>query len=59
MQTIVGLLCIALGCMHFVDRSRPQRARSYYLGTLTGAHRLRSSMAFVEVAFGFLLLFTD
>lgn len=57
MQTVVGLLCVALGCMHFVDRARPQQARSYYLGTLTGGHRLRGTLAFVEVVFGFVLLF--
>lgn len=58
MQTAVGVVCIALGCMHFVDRGRTPHARSFYFGSVTSSHTLRAVLAFVEVTCGFVLLFT-
>jgi hypothetical protein len=58
MQTAVGLVCVALGCMHFVDRGRTPHARSFYFGSVRTSHTLRAVLALVEVACGFALLFT-
>jgi hypothetical protein len=58
MQAIVGLICVALGCAHFVDRGRTPHARSFYFGSITTSHRLRGVLALIEVVCGFALLFT-
>jgi hypothetical protein len=58
MQVAVGLVCVALGCMHFVDRGRTPHARSFYFGSVTTSHTLRAVLALAEVICGFLLLFT-
>jgi hypothetical protein len=58
MQTAVGLVCVVIGTMHFVDRGRTPHTRSFYLGSVTQSHRLRAALALIEVSCGFLLLFT-
>jgi hypothetical protein len=58
MQAAVGLVCVALGCLHFVDRGRTPHARSFYLGSVSSSHRLRAVFALIEVLCGFALLFT-
>ena len=58
MQTAVGLLCVVLGCLHFFDRGRHAQARSFYIGSLKPSPGSRAVLALVEVACGFLLLFT-
>jgi hypothetical protein len=58
MQVAVGLMCVALGCLHFVDRGRTPHARSFYLGSVTSSHTLRAVLALIEVACGFILLFS-
>jgi hypothetical protein len=58
MQVAVGLVCVALGCMHFVDRGRTPHARSFYFGSVSGSHSLRAVLAVIEVVCGFALLFT-
>jgi hypothetical protein len=58
MQAVVGLICVALGCMHFIDRGRTPHARSFYLGSVATSHRLRGVLALIEVTCGFALLFT-
>ena len=57
-QVAVGLLCVGLGCMHFLDRGRTPHARSFYIGSVATSHTLRGVLAVVEVACGFALLFT-
>lgn len=58
MQTTVGLLCVALGVMHFSTRDHHHRARSFYLNSLAGSETARGLMATIEVGVGFVLLFT-
>ena len=58
MQVAVGLVCVALGCLHFVDRGRTPHARSFYFGSVSSSHTLRAVLALIEVVVGFLLLFT-
>jgi hypothetical protein len=58
MQTAVGLVCVALGCMHFVDRGRTPHTRSFYVGSVRTSHTLRAVLALIEVVCGFALLFT-
>jgi hypothetical protein len=58
-QTAVGLVIVALGVLHFLDRGRPrQEVRSYYLGAPSTPGG-RAALALMEVAIGFLLLFTS
>jgi hypothetical protein len=57
-QTAVGLVCVALGCVHFLDRDRVSHSRSFYLGALTTSPRLRAALAIVEVVCGAALLLT-
>jgi len=57
-QTAVGLVCVALGCMHFVDRGRTPHERSFYFGTVKTSHSMRGVLALIEVVCGFALLFT-
>lgn len=60
MQTAVGVPCVVLGCLHFLDRSRaPEQIRSFYLGALIP----RTSTALgpvgvIEVIVGFALIFS-
>jgi hypothetical protein len=58
MQTIVGLLCVALGVLHFSTRDHHHRARSFYLNSLAESATARGILAGVEVAVGFAFLFT-
>jgi hypothetical protein len=58
MQTAVGLVCVALGCIHFVDRDRRSHHRSFYLGAVTTSPGLRAALAMIEVVCGLVLLFT-
>ena len=58
MQTVVGIICIALGCMHFADRDRATHSRSFYVGGLKMSPRFRTGLAIIEVLCGFVLLFT-
>lgn len=58
MQTVVGLLCVALGCLHFAKRDREPQERSLYFGSLTGSVAARSVLAMIEVVAGLALLFT-
>jgi hypothetical protein len=58
MQVAVGLVCVLLGCTHFVDRGRTPHARSFYFGSVTTSHTLRAVLALIEVLCGFVLLFT-
>ncbi|MEY2436889.1 MAG: hypothetical protein QOF97_1725 [Acidimicrobiaceae bacterium] len=58
MQTAVGLVCVALGCLHFVDRGRTPHARSFYFGSVRTSHTFRAVLAVTEVLCGFALLFT-
>lgn len=59
MQTAVGLTIIALGVIHFLDRDRPpQEVHTYFLGAPHSSIG-RGALAVMEVAIGFLLLFTD
>ena len=58
MQVLVGVMCVALGCMHFVDRGRTPHARSFYFGSVTSSHTLRAVLAIIEVGCGFALLFS-
>ena len=58
MQTLVGIICIGLGCMHFADRDRARHSRSFYVGALTMSPAFRTGLAVIEVACGFALLFT-
>jgi hypothetical protein len=58
MQTAVGLVCVVIGSIHFVDRGRTPHARSFYFGSVIQSHRLRAVLALIEVSCGFLLLFT-
>jgi len=58
MQAIALVICIALGCAHLVDRGRTPHATSSYFGSVTTSHRLRGSLALIEVVCGFALLFT-
>ena len=58
MQTLVGLTCVALGCLHFVDRGRTPHERSFYIGSVKTSHRMRGALALIEVLCGFALLFT-
>jgi len=57
-QTLVGIICVALGCMHFADRGRARHTRSFYVGAVTMSPAFRTGLALVEVACGFVLLFT-
>ena len=60
MQMAAGLMCVALGCLHFSDRARSaHEVRSFYLGSLIPkTSRARGSIAVIEVVCGFVLLFT-
>ena len=58
MQAVVGIICIALGCMHFSDRGRARHSRSFYVGALTMSPAFRTGLAILEVLCGFVLLFT-
>ena len=58
MQTVVGLLCVVLGCMHFVDRGRTPHQRSFYIGTVKTSHTMRGLLALIELTCGFVLMFT-
>jgi hypothetical protein len=57
MQTAVGLACVALGCVHFVNRDRAPHTRSFYLGATTSSPVLRAALAVVELGCGLALLF--
>jgi hypothetical protein len=57
-QTLVGLVCVLLGCMHLADRDRTPYARSFYFGSARSSHTVRASLAIIEVTCGFALLFT-
>jgi hypothetical protein len=57
-QQAIAIVIVLLGCVHFADRDRPQQARrQYYLGTPSSVAG-RTALALVEVALGFVLLFT-
>lgn len=58
MQAVAGGLCVVLGCLHFLDRGRPQQARSFYVGNLRTSPGTRAVIALIEVVVGFVLLFT-
>lgn len=61
MQTVVGLVCVVLGVMHFLDRDRAHSpsSRGYYFGSyIPRSHAVRTTLALIEVAVGFVLLFT-
>ena len=58
MQTVAGGMCVVLGCLHFLDRGRHPQARSFYIGALRASPATRTMLALIEVAVGFLLLFT-
>jgi len=58
MQTAVGFACIALGCLHFIDRGRTPHARSFYFGSVTSSHTFRAVLAVIELLCGFVPLFT-
>jgi hypothetical protein len=57
-QTAIGLLCVTLGCLHFIDRGRTPHSRSFYIGSVKTSHAMRGVLAVIEVACGFALLFT-
>jgi len=57
-QTAVGFVCVALGCIHFADRDRQSHHRSFYLGAVRTSPGLRAALAVVEVVCGCALLFT-
>jgi hypothetical protein len=57
-QTVVGLVCVVLGCLHFADRDRRSHQRSFYLGAVRTSPGLRGALALVEVVCGLVLLFT-
>lgn len=58
LQTVVGLLVVVLGCLHFPDRYRPQESRrQFYLGTPSSVAG-RAALALTEIVIGFALLFT-
>jgi hypothetical protein len=54
----VGLVCVALGCLHFADRGRTPHERSFYIGSVKTSHTMRGVLAAIEVVCGFALLFT-
>jgi hypothetical protein len=56
-QTAVGLVCVALGCVHFLSRDRAPQTRSFYLGATTSSPLLRATLALIELGCGFALLF--
>jgi hypothetical protein len=57
-QTAVGLICVLLGLLHFLDRDRPQEHRSFYFGSIVArSPRTRAVLAVIEIAVGFVLLF--
>ena len=59
LQTVVGLIVVALGCVHFADRDRPQDSRrQFYLGTPSTVVG-RSGLALLEIIVGFVLLFAE
>jgi hypothetical protein len=58
MQTAVGLVCVALGCVQFIDRGRTPHARSLCIGSVATSHGLRGVLAVIEVACGMALLLT-
>jgi len=57
-QTAVGFLCVVLGLVHFTTRDHHHRARSLYLNSLATSAAARGILAAIEVAVGFVLLFT-
>jgi hypothetical protein len=57
MQTAVGLVCVALGRIHFVNRDRAPQTRSFYLGAASSSPVLRATLAVVELGCGVVLLF--
>ena len=58
MQVAVGLVCVLLGMVHFLDRDRPVEARRHYFLLVPPTSLSRGLLATGEVLVGFALLFT-
>ena len=54
----LGGAFVLLGLLHFIERDHTPETRSYYIGGIHLRYRTRVVFALVEVALGFVVLFT-